>query len=86
MELKKNFILSLDSICTTGRTTQDLINQGTGTGLWFQNGPNPNALIAVPRVRAAASALGWTDCECFPGMGLHNFYEVCLNHSNDNVD
>jgi len=65
-----------DLICTTGRTAQDLIDQGTGTGLWFQNGQSPNALISVPRMRAAASALGWTDCECFPGMGLHNFFEV----------
>jgi len=65
-----------ETICTIGRTVDDLINQGTGTGLWFQNGQNPNALINVPRMRAAASQLGWTDCECFPGMGLHNFFEV----------
>lgn len=65
-----------DLICTTGRTAQEFISQGTGTGLWFQNGPSPNVLISVPRTRAAASQLGWTDCECFPGMGLHNFYEV----------
>lgn len=57
---------------------QDLINQGTGTGLWFQNGQSPSDLINVPRTRAAASGLGWTDCECFPGMGLHNFFEVWL--------
>ncbi|KAJ6646275.1 hypothetical protein Bhyg_01486 [Pseudolycoriella hygida] len=65
-----------DTICTTGRSIQDLIDEGTGNGLWFQNGATPNTLINVPRMRAAASALGWTDCECFPGMGLHNFYEV----------
>lgn len=65
-----------DTICTIGRSVQDLINQGTGTGLWFQNGPTPNSLINVPRMRAAAADLGWTNCECFPGMGLHNFYEV----------
>lgn len=65
-----------DLICTTGRTVQEFLSQGTGTGLWFQNGPSPNVLINVPRTRVAASRLGWTDCECFPGMGLHNFYEV----------
>jgi len=70
------YFVSPDSICTTGRTVSDLIDQGTGTGLWFQNGPNINTLINVPRMRAAASAVGWTDCECFPGMGLHNFFEV----------
>jgi len=65
-----------ESICSTGRTVFDLIDQGTGTGLWFQNGQSPNAQIDVPLMRSDASELGWTDCECFPGMGLHNFFEV----------
>lgn len=81
MYLPTNLIifLSSDTICSTGRTLFDLIHQGTGTGLWFQNGRSTNDLINVPRTRAAASALGWTDCECYPGMGLHNFFEVGHN-------
>lgn len=64
------------SICTTGRTPFDLLNEGTGTGLWFQNGNNPNSQIDVPMTRPEAAAVGWTNCECFPGMGLHNFWQV----------
>lgn len=73
---KQKILTPLDTICTTGRHLSDLISEGTGNGLWFQNGPNPNTLINVPRTRSAASQLGWTDTECFPGMGLHNFFEV----------
>jgi len=65
-----------ETICTVGRTPFDLLNEGTGSGLWFQNGASPNAQIDVPMTRPEASAVGWTDCECFPGMGLHNFWEV----------
>lgn len=81
-----NYIFSSDTICTTGRTAHELIDQGTGYGLWFQNGPSPNAFINVPRMRASASALGWTDTECFPGMGLHNFFEVGPNLSKISID
>lgn len=64
------------SICTTGRTLFDLMTEGTGTGLWFQNGASPNNQIDVPLTRPEAAEVGWTNCECFPGMGLHNFFEV----------
>jgi hypothetical protein len=52
------------------------LEQGTGTGIYFQNGASPNAQINAPMNRTGASEDGWTDCECFPGMGLHNFFEV----------
>jgi len=70
------YLVPPESICTTGRTEYDLIREGTGTGLWFQNGESPNAQIDVPLMRQDAAELGWTNCECFPGMGLHNFFEV----------
>jgi len=54
----------------------DLIEQGTGTGLWFQNGETSNSQLDIPLQRADATPQGWTNCECFPMMGLHNFFEV----------
>lgn len=64
------------SICTTGRTESDLLLRGTGTGLWFQNGPTSRYLKSVSNYRSRASSEGWSNCECFPGMGLHNFWKV----------
>jgi len=63
-------------ICEGGRTEESLTTEGTGTGLWFQNGPTPADLIQVPMNRADAEAEGWSHNSCFPGMGRHNFFQV----------
>jgi charged multivesicular body protein 7 len=72
------YFVQPQTICSTGRTLFDFMEQGTGTGVYFQNGESPTGTptIDVPSMRADASAVGWTNCECFPGMGLHNFFEV----------
>ncbi|OXA47255.1 hypothetical protein Fcan01_18035 [Folsomia candida] len=66
------------SICSTGRNETSLHSQGTGTGLYFQNGatPHPSNLVNVPTYRPDAAKEGYTNCECLEGMGLHNFWQV----------
>jgi len=65
------------TICSTGRTDAALAEDGTGTGLWIQNGPTPDSLLEVPQTRPEgdeAVSTGWTQNNCFPAMGYHNFY------------
>jgi charged multivesicular body protein 7 len=63
------------TICTTGRTKDQLFTEGTGTVLVLQNGLTPSTLINVPLDRTQATAEGWTKNQCFIGMGYHNFYK-----------
>lgn len=64
------------TICTEGRTEADLTTSGTGTGLWFQNGPTANFLIEVPLDRSAGWAKGWSNNKCWRAMGMHNFWQT----------
>lgn len=70
------YFVDPETICQEGRTEEDLLIDGTGTGLYFQNGPTPADLIRVPKDRVNATAEGWTKNACFPGMGYHNFFGV----------
>jgi len=63
-------------ICTTGRTDDDLLINGTGTGLWVQDGSTSADAVEVPNLRSDAIAQNWTENNCFVGMGSHNFYRV----------
>jgi charged multivesicular body protein 7 len=63
------------TICTTGRVPTALQTEGTGAVLKFQNGTNPSALITAPQDRTVALSEGWSDNNCFPGMGVHNWYK-----------
>jgi len=69
------YFVKPDTICTTGRSTIQLLDEGTGTQLYLQNGPTPHFLITVPRTRPEAIAEGWSKNNCFFGMGYHNFYK-----------
>ncbi|ODN05174.1 hypothetical protein Ocin01_01553 [Orchesella cincta] len=62
------------TICTRGRTQTELEQDGTGTGVWIQNGTSPSASVQIPLSRPDATARGWTENNCFPAMGYHNFY------------
>lgn len=63
-------------ICTTGRDPSQVPVEGTGTGLWIQVGPSGTDVEKVPDTRAEAINSGWTQNNCFGGMGAHNFYRV----------
>jgi charged multivesicular body protein 7 len=64
------------SICSEGRTLLDLALNGTGTGLWFQNGPSANFLIEVSKDRATGWSKGWSKNNCWRAMGNHNFWQT----------
>jgi len=72
------------TICSTGRTNETLQTDGTGTGLWLQNGPTAESLIEVPLTRPEgddAETSGWTQNNCFPAMGYHNFYRLTQDYT-----
>jgi charged multivesicular body protein 7 len=64
-------------ICGAGRSSDDLeTNFGTGDRLWFQNGPMPTDILTAPKIRQDALDAGYSDNNCFEGMGTHSFYKV----------
>jgi len=64
-------------ICTTGRTSQQFDQEGTGTGLWFQNGTNPMTdLIKIPLLEEEIKKTDWKFGHCFYTMGNHYWYNV----------
>jgi charged multivesicular body protein 7 len=71
-------------ICTTGRTADQYVSQGTGDRLVIQNGTN--ALtdgFVVPLVQTDADSTKWTKGHCFWTMGLHYWYNVRKDMSCD---
>lgn len=64
------------TICT-GRSDSDFNNEGTGTGLWIQNGTNPESqLITIPLDQSSVSSTRWTLGKCFYTMGVHYWYDL----------
>ena len=63
------YFVDPSTICTVGRSNADLQKNGTGTGIYMQNGPTPANLITIPPKRNEAATQGWTNNNCFVGMG-----------------
>lgn len=60
----------LETICSTGRTLSELEHQGTGTGLFIQNGTNPlEDVIEIPQREMDLAKTKWTRGSCFKTMG-----------------
>jgi len=74
------YLVEPSTICTTGRTEASLTEEGTGTGLWIQNGGSAEDVVEVPQDRPESEDEsendGWTKNNCFPAMGFHNFYSI----------
>jgi len=71
------YFIDPSKICTTGRTSEQFQEQGTGTGLWFQNGTNPlQDLIQIPLLESDIKKTGWKFGHCFYTMGNHYWYNV----------
>jgi charged multivesicular body protein 7 len=74
------YFVEPSTICTTGRSTSSLAQDGTGTGVWLQNGPTPADLLEMPLIRPESEDENengkWTKNGCFPAMGHHNFYSI----------
>jgi len=73
-------------ICTTGRTADEYATQGTGYGLWFQNGSNPETdSIRQPDTETAAAATKWSKGYCFLTLGVHYWYNLREDMSCDEM-
>jgi hypothetical protein len=74
------YLVQPSTICSEGRTEASLTEDGTGTGLWIQNGESADDVVEVPQDRPESEDEdeneGWTKNNCFPAMGFHNFYSI----------
>ncbi|CAL8069884.1 unnamed protein product [Orchesella dallaii] len=68
------YFVNPSTICSRGRTETELEQDGTGSGVWIQNGTSAAASVQIPLSRPVATSKGWTENNCFPAMGYHNFY------------
>ncbi|KAK3104454.1 hypothetical protein FSP39_002394 [Pinctada imbricata] len=71
------------TICTTGRTHAQYVHDGTGTGLFIQNGTDPLKSIRIPHSEVQAKATNWGYGKCLPTMGKHYFHALSLDMSCD---
>lgn len=64
----------LANICR-GRTANQFKEEGTGTGLWIQNGTNPvTNSVEMPRSQQEASKTLWSKGSCFYTMGMQSYF------------
>ncbi|XP_035673849.1 uncharacterized protein LOC118414135 [Branchiostoma floridae] len=69
------------TVCT-GRSEALFTLEGTGEGLYIQNGPNPQYdYDLIPRDEADIGTTLWTQGECFYTMGQHYWYNVTADMS-----
>jgi len=67
-------------VCTTGRSSDDFANQGTGTDLYIQNGPNATTdYFKVPMNEYEIKLTNWGFGKCFFEMGMHYWYNTSAN-------
>jgi len=72
------------TICTTGRSHAEFLQDGTGTGLYIQNGSNPvTQSVKIPATQSGVGNTAWTLGHCFPAMGVHYWYDVSTDMSCD---
>ncbi|CAF1462502.1 unnamed protein product [Adineta ricciae] len=68
------------TICSVGRTLSRLEHEGTGTGLFFQNGSNPlQDAVEVPLWESDLGKTKWAPGACFKTMGKHYWYNNHLD-------
>ncbi|RUS74924.1 hypothetical protein EGW08_017304 [Elysia chlorotica] len=66
--LPKSYAPKKGIICTSGRTQADFDRNGTGTGLWIQNGSTPDQVTQVPYYQNDLSGTNWIEGRCFNSM------------------
>ncbi|XP_060588621.1 uncharacterized protein LOC132744028 [Ruditapes philippinarum] len=73
------YFVDPSTICNKGRSAAEFREDGTGTGLWLQNGTNPMLdLLEVPLTQNEADKSLWTKGLCFKVMGVHYWYNIDL--------
>lgn len=62
-------------ICSKGRSQAQYYDQGTGNGLYLQNGSNPiYDSVPVPLYEKDVPGTKWVKGGCFRSMGVHYWY------------
>ncbi|XP_064652429.1 uncharacterized protein LOC135503070 [Lineus longissimus] len=71
-------------ICSSGRTQDRFDNEGTGSNLYLQQGPDPvKDSVIIPRLEADIGNTKWRKGRCFRTMGQHYWYDYSENMSCD---
>lgn len=64
------YFVDPSTICKSGRNTARLQREGTGTGVWLQNGTDPiRDSVQVPQYENLVPGTKWIKGGCFPSMG-----------------
>jgi len=71
------------TICSTGRSQTQWDRDGTGDGLYIQNGTIPTQSMKIPATESEMTNTRWTKGKCFYSMGVHYWYDVSLNMTCD---
>ncbi|XP_076461616.1 uncharacterized protein LOC143294080 [Babylonia areolata] len=72
------------TICSSGRTSDQLMSEGTGNALYIQNGSDPvTESVRMPSVQSDVAGTSWVLGHCFPAMGVHYWYNVSTDMSCD---
>lgn len=71
------YFVDPSTVCSAGRTEDQLKNEGTGNGLWLQTGPSPiQDSVRIPLSEDEAKKTPWGHGKCFWTMGQHYWYNV----------
>nr|XP_022338086.1 uncharacterized protein LOC111133747 [Crassostrea virginica]XP_022338087.1 uncharacterized protein LOC111133747 [Crassostrea virginica] len=71
------YFMEPSKICSSTRTETQVISEGIGTGLYFQNGPNPvTDAVSVPLDESAIQQTLWGQGKCVPRLGQQYKYNV----------
>lgn len=80
------YFVDPSTICTRGRSQAQYYEQGTGTGLYLQNGSYPiQDSIRVPLYEKDISGTRWVKGGCFRSMGVHYWYNMDKNFDCQNM-
>ncbi|XP_019646316.1 PREDICTED: uncharacterized protein LOC109486851 [Branchiostoma belcheri] len=77
MVLLTAYFIQPSDICRDGRTETEYEEEGTGTDLYIQTGPNPTVdIMAIPKEQEDLEGTEWTEGRCFWGMGKHYWWNL----------
>jgi len=79
------YFVDPSTICSQGRSADQLSTQGTGTGLWLQMGQNPvTDSVRIPSSEEEMKKTNWKFGHCFWMMGNHYWFNVTKDMNCDN--
>ncbi|XP_052707090.1 uncharacterized protein LOC128182493 [Crassostrea angulata] len=71
------YFMEPSKICSSTRTEAQMISEGIGSGLYFQNGPNPlTDAVPVPSDESTIQQTLWGQGKCVPRLGHQYQYNV----------